>query len=130
MRTVFMMGWVIASLVTSVAMGQAKHAKVEATAKTAANGIEITLNVVPQNGNVINHEAPWKAELKAFDGLKVAAPAIKGEEAMKLAPTFVFKAEPQKASGKAEYSVTAFVCSKDKTNCYRDVVTGAVEWKK
>lgn len=115
---------------SSGASAQATHSKVDVKVAMKDGSLALSFTISPEAGNVVNAEAPWKIELKKFDGLKVEAPLLKGDEVVKSLPTVIMKASPVAASGTAEWTVTAFVCSKDKTSCFRDAHSGKVEWKR
>ena len=122
----------LSSLVLSTAaLAAPDHAKVDAAAEKAGAGLELRFKVVPESGLHVNMEGPWKLELTGTDGLKLPKTTLtKGDMDEKL-PGFVVKtaAKPAKASGDVDYKLTAFVCSDDKTQCYREVHTGKLPWK-
>jgi hypothetical protein len=124
--------WVAAILmfVAPMALAQGLHSKVEAKSSSKDGQVILQFSIKTDADNVVNDEAPWKFELKKFDGLKVETPLIKGSDLVKTLPLLTVKATPTAASGTAEWSLVAFVCSKDKSNCFRDVHNGTLAWKK
>ena len=108
-----------------------EHAKIDAAADKAGDKVELRFKVVPESGLHVNMEGPWKLELTGTDGLGLQKTTFaKGDMDEKL-PGFVVKtaAKPAKAAGDVEYKLTAFVCTDDKTQCYREVHTGKLPWK-
>ena len=119
-----------AALTQAVPAWAADHAAVAAAAKPAGGGIAFEFKVNPAHGLHINMEGPWKLELTDTAGLAFAKTTLtKGEMDEKL-PGFTIKTAglPQAKSGDVGYKLTAFVCTDDKTQCFRDVLSGKVGW--
>jgi hypothetical protein len=113
------------------AMGAPDHSKVAVDAKPAGDKLQLVFKVEPTNGLHINMEGPWKLELKSSDGLAFAKTTL-GKDAMdEKLPGFTMTttAKPAKPAGEVEYSLVAFVCTNDKTQCYREVHNGKAAWK-
>ena len=107
------------------------HAKLDAAAQKSGDKVELRFKVVPDAGLHINMEGPWKLELTGADGLALAKTTYVKSDMDEKLPGFVVKtaAKPSKASGDVDYKLTAFVCTNDKTQCYREVHTGKLPWK-
>lgn len=115
----------------STALAAPEHAKIDAAAQSAGDKLQLTFKVVPDAGLHANMEGPWKLELKNTDGLALVKTTFaKGDMDDKL-PGFVVQttAKPAKLGGDVDYTLTAFVCTDDKTQCYREVHTGKLPWK-
>ncbi len=79
---------------------------------------------------VFNGEGPWKLKLKKHDGLSFEKTEWGAKDVDSNIPGFliVTNQKPQSKAGLLEYSLTAFVCSKDKSKCYREVHNGTTNW--
>ena len=109
-----------------------KHAEVEAKASPQADGsVSFSLKVVPNKGMKTSLDAPWKLNVLKNDGLTFKSTELKKADLDGALPGFSFASvgKPSAASGKLDYKMTAFICTEDKTQCYRDVLEGTVEWK-
>lgn len=106
------------------------HAAVESTAKLDGTNVELSFKIVPDKGMHINLEGPWKLELKTHDGLPLAKTTLTKADLQENLPGFVVKttAAPSKKNGDVEYALTVFVCTEDKTACYREVHNGKTAW--
>ena len=107
-----------------------EHAKVDASAKLDGKKVELTFKAIPDAGMKINLEGPWKLDVKAHDGLELAKSTFTKAEMQEGLPGFVVKstAAPTKKSGEVEYALTVFVCTEDKTACFREVHNGKAAW--
>jgi hypothetical protein len=113
------LGTVVGSL-TSYAAGRAT---VEVgTSKTPPTLIFTTK---PANDLAINAEGPWKLEIKSIKGATVEEKEFKRPQWKESIGGFEV---PVKLTGgkkiDVEYKMTTFVCTKDKSMCYREVVEG------
>jgi hypothetical protein len=117
--------------VPSLALGAEVHSSIKVDAREVGDVVELTLKTVPNDGLIINLEGPWKLEVKKADGLTLAKTTLtRGEFDEKEAQfKVVTTAKPAKPEGEIEYKYVAFVCTKDKTTCYRDVHEGKSSWK-
>ncbi len=107
------------------------HGTVEVETKSAGENLEFTFKNVPNGGLVTNLEGPWKLELKSSDDLTLAKTTFTRPELdeKNASFTFVTTAKPAKPEGEIQYKFVTFVCTKDKTTCYRDVHEGKTTWK-
>jgi hypothetical protein len=112
--------------------GKPEHSTVEATvAPGASDALTLTFKVVPKTGMKINLEGPWKLELKDAADLPLAKTTLVRadlDEGM-TGYTVTTTAKPAKTEGTVNYSLTSFICTTDKTQCYREVHTGTLPWK-
>ncbi len=121
-------------LASGLAVGLAdapKNGSVTVESKAQGDNLEFTFKAQAKEGMEINLEGPWKLDVKGHDGLNLAKTSFpKGEMNEKL-PGFVFATagKPTKDSGELEYTMVAFVCTKEKTQCFREVYTGKAGWK-
>ncbi len=107
------------------------HGTVKVDTRPAGENLEFTFKNEPNGGLVINLEGPWKLELKSSDGLTLAKTTFTRAELDEKNASFTFAttAKPAKPEGEIQYKFVAFVCTKDKTTCYRDVHEGKTSWK-
>lgn len=79
---------------------------------------------------IFNDEGPWKLKLKAHEGLSFEKDEFSIKDVKKDLPGFavVTKEKPAKPKGAMEYTLTSFVCAKDKSKCYREVHNGTMNW--
>lgn len=107
------------------------HGTVKVDVVPAGDSLEFKFTNVPNAGLVINLEGPWKLELKKSDGLAFAKTTLargdlnESDASYKLTTS----GKPTKGEGELEYKFITFVCTKDKTTCYRDVHEGKTPWK-
>jgi hypothetical protein len=106
-----------------------EHSKVEVTQEATAKSLTLTFKVVPQTGMTVTADAPWKLEIEAPDLPLVKNPLGKGDLREGL-PGFVVETQerPKTKDGELKYKLTSFICTKEKTQCYRDVHTGSFRW--
>jgi hypothetical protein len=105
-----------------------EHSAVDVQAKDDAGAKQFTLKIEAKSGMVVNFDAPWKLELKGHDGLSVAKTSYAKADMDEKLPGFVFAAKTEKPQGDLEYALTAFVCTQDKTQCFREVHNGKAAW--
>jgi hypothetical protein len=130
MRQFFVLGCLLALVIGSALQAETpKHSKVETAVTAEAGDLVLMFKVDPTSGNVINVEAPWKLDIKKSDGLKLTSTQLKQKDFLPAIPGFLLKAKPDKDAGELEYNLTAFVCSKNKENCFREVHAGKLPWK-
>jgi hypothetical protein len=129
MKKVFLAALLAAAPLVAPAAAEL-HGDVKVDTKLTGDNLEFTFKVEPKPGLEINLEGPWKLELKTSDGMKFAKTTLgRGEfddksESFKFATT----AKPSKPSGEIEYKFVTFVCTKAKTQCFRDVHEGKTPW--
>ncbi len=116
-----------------------KHSNVEATtqfsagAKADAPGmLTVQFKVVPNSDMGINLEGPWSLEIKDAGGLTIETKKLARPQLNEQMPGFSVTASvpPQAQSGKLGYRLVSFICTKDKSVCYRDVHDGTAGWKR
>ncbi len=107
----------------AAAKGPAK-AKVEVTSVKEKNGAKLIFKTVPTDGLVINAEGPWKLEIKNIMGAKTTVTELKRSDWKEETAGFEV---PVTIDGKAktadvQFKLISFVCTKDKSQCFREVV--------
>lgn len=112
-------------------MGEPKYGAVVVESKAAGDNLEFHFRTEPKDGMAINLEGPWKLELKTHEGLTFAKTTFTRAELDEKTAGYKFAttAKPAKPEGELEYSFTTFVCTKDKTQCFREVHKGKAGWK-
>ena len=110
--------------------GEPKNSKVEITSANAGDQLEFTFKVSANAGHSVTFEAPWKLDLKNHDGLAFASSSFNKDNMDEALPGYKVKtnAKPGKQSGEFEYSLVSFICTTDKTTCYREVHKGKHPW--
>lgn len=92
--------------------------------------LTFTFKVVPGEKMVINHDGPWKLDIKKSEGITFTTTTFPKTEMKEAIPGFTMTsaAPPAAKSGTVEYQMVAFVCTKEKTLCYRDVHKTTASW--
>ncbi len=116
---------------SATALAADVHSKVKVDTVPDGDNLVFTFTNVPDDGLVTNLEGPWKLDLKSAPGLKLAKTTFARAELDEKNASFSFKttAKPEGKEGVIEYKFITFVCTKDKTTCYRDVHEGKADWK-
>jgi len=113
------------------AFGEPTHSKVEVTTKEEGKKVTFSFKVVPNKDMVITLDAPWKFEIKdKAAGLKFAKESMGKPEMDDKLPGYVVTSSEAaaKSDGEVEYSLVSFICTADKTACYREVHKGTHKW--
>ena len=113
------------------AFGEPRNSSVAVDAKPQGQNLQLAFKVSPKAGLHINLEGPWKLEIKNTGGLAFAKTTLVRTDMDEKLPGFILTttAKPAQAHGEVAYKLTAFVCTNDKTQCYRDVHTCKAPWK-
>ena len=110
----------------------AGKATVEVSAKGQAdNRVELTFKTLPNADLAINKEGPWKLEVLSSGKLKFDKKEFKRGDWKEDIAGFTLLSSPAKTKNeKVKYKLTAFICTKDKSQCFREVLEGvaAVNW--
>jgi hypothetical protein len=121
----------IVNAASSIAEG-AGRASVSISAQSISpKKIELTFTTQPTTGLVINHDGPWKLEIKDAGGIKPEKLELKRTEWKEDIGGFIVPANPQgKKNTDIKFKLVAFVCTKDKSQCFREVIesTSKVSW--
>ena len=120
--------WVAAP---AFAVGAELHSSIDVkTAREKDGKLTFTFKVVPGDKMVINNDGPWKLDIKKSEGITFSTTTLPKAEMKESIPGFTLTsaAPPAAKSGKVEYQMVAFVCTKDKTLCYRDVHKTTASW--
>ena len=122
----------IASSQASPALAAGK-ATVEITATQLKDKkIQLTFTTKAATGLVINPEGPWKLTVKDAGTIKLDKMEYKREEWNEKNATFTATGVPSdKKTTDVNYKMIVFVCTKEKSQCFREVVEGptTVTWK-
>ncbi len=110
--------------------GEPKNSKIEITSAPAGDQLEFTFKISANAGHTVTFEAPWKLEVKNHDGLAFASSTFNKDNMDEALPGYKVKtnAKPTKQNGEFEYSLVSFICTSDKTTCYREVHKGKHPW--
>ena len=115
---------------TALGFGKPEHSGVVIDTANISGGKQFTLKIKAMNNMVINFDAPWKLEIKGHEGLGLTKASYAKEDMDEKLPGFLVQSTPENPKGTLEYSLTAFVCTKDKTQCFREVHSGKQDWTK
>jgi hypothetical protein len=132
---VIVLGFSIWSLspLTALATGKAtSKATVEVTALGQPDSrVQFTFKTVPSGDLVVNKDGPWKLEILSSGKIQFDKKELKRADWKEDISGFSVTSAPAKIkSEKIKYKLVAFVCTKDKSQCFREVVQGDanVKW--
>ena len=113
----------------AMASGTPEHSHVEVSQMAAPDGLALTFKVKPHDGMTATMDAPWKLEVEDKDLVFSKNPLVRSDVDASL-PGFVLKAttQPTHTKGLLKYTLTSFICTKEKTQCYREVHSGTFKW--
>lgn len=133
-----LIGAILPLSILLMGFAEPKHSKVEVSPKKSGQQLEWTFKVTPNPNMVATfEEAPWSLTLKDTKGLKfegATADAKSGQ--VKFAhdkldqslPGYKVKATASEKTGKMKYEFHTFICTKEKSRCYREVHKGDLNW--
>jgi hypothetical protein len=130
MRTFLIAVTVFTFSTAAFSFGEPKHSKVEVTSSESDKEISFNLKVIPNEELKITHDAPWNLTIKNEQGIAFAnSKFVKADMDGKL-PGYKIssKSKPTSKAGSFDYKLVSFVCTKDKTSCYREVHKGTHKW--
>lgn len=106
-----------------------EHSKVAISQKKDGDLLSIAFKVEPHQGLKVTLDAPWKLVIESQD-LSLAKTTLSKADLDANLPGFVVKTatKPKASQGKLQYTLTSFVCTEEKTQCYREVHTGFHSW--
>ncbi len=102
----------------------------------------LVFKIEPHKDLAISHDAPWSAKLTNVNNLSPEALSLAKKDFDPKIPGFKFALGTPQDKGKPgttkagdknpspssfDYTVTAFICTVDKTKCFRDVIKGRAE---
>jgi hypothetical protein len=121
------------SSLTAMASGKAAgRATVEITALGQPDGrVQFTFKTVPSGDLVVNKDGPWKLDILSSGKIKFEKNELKRAEWKEDIAGFSLTSAPAKTkSEKIKFKLVAFVCTKDKSQCFREVLQGdtSVKW--
>lgn len=106
-----------------------KQASVQVEWARQSDGqVAFDFKTIPAKGLKINSEGPWSLELKEHSGLEVAKAKLGKPEFKENLGGFSVSTKPQGKSGKVTYKMVVFVCTENKSQCFRDVQQGSFDW--
>jgi hypothetical protein len=110
----------------------ASKATVEVTALSQSDSrVQFTFKTIPIGDLVVNKEGPWKLEIISSGKLQFDKKELKRADWKEDIAGFSLTSAPAKTkSEKIKYKLVAFVCTKDKSQCFREVLQGDanVKW--
>lgn len=99
--------------------------------KTSHSDVELTFTAKPSEGLKINNEGPWKLEIKDQGSLEFSKSEFKRTDWDDKISGFSVIAKPSKSkTSTIKFRLTAFVCTQEKTQCFREVLedSASVKW--
>lgn len=110
----------------SAAASAPEHSKIEVS---QTDGLTFSFKVKPHAGMTVTLEAPWKLVVEDND-LTFPKNTLDKAEMNGTLPGFVVSAavKPTKTKGTLKYTLTSFICTAAKTQCYREIHTGTFDW--
>lgn len=113
----------LAGLVLSVGVTFAKG-PAKATVQVTSEKDKLVFKTIPNEGLVINHEGPWSLKITSLKGVKSTVTELKRSDWKENSATFELPVTSEKSAKSAEvqFKATVFVCTKEKTQCYREVI--------
>jgi hypothetical protein len=100
---------------------------VQAQKSALAGAVQVQFKTTAGDGLKINADGPWKLEIKGATGLKFEKTEFKRDTWKENIAGFEVPAKLDSTttkSGDVKYKLTTFVCTIDKSMCYREVVEG------
>jgi hypothetical protein len=121
---------ITALAIAAPAFAQEKQLKVAATVQQSGANLGIEFKVVLGRNLVVNRNGPWSLTITDPGGLKLARQQFSLAGFNASLPGFSIQSAgaPRSKSGELRYRLTAFVCTKDKSRCFREVHEGSVPW--
>ncbi len=103
-----------------------EKAKVSISSKKDGKNVALSFTTHPGTGLKINAEGPWKLEIKEAKGIKLDKLELKRDAWKEDIAGFQVSGTPAADAKNVEiqYKMTTFVCTTDKSMCYREVVDG------
>ena len=111
--------------------GEPENSRVLAEAVKASGGsYNLSFKLALNDGIALNMEGPWKFTIKAHEGLVLSQTEFTGKELNQAVPGYAVQSTgvPSTPKGKVDYTLIAFICTKDKTRCFREVHNGSLAW--
>lgn len=115
-----------------------KHSSVEITPQKNGQQLEWTFKVIAKPGMGATFEqAPWSLSFKDAQGLqfeggtpdpKTGTVKFAHDKLDQKLPGYKVKAKASEKSGKMKYELHTFICTLEKTRCYREVHKGDIDW--
>ena len=115
----------------ALAFGKPEHSLVKAKAATGDQGqLNFEFKVEPNKDMQVTLDAPWQLKVSGHQGLVFEKTTLKKADLDEALPGFKLAAsgKPTVANGSVDFQLTAFICTQDKTRCYREVHKGRVPW--
>lgn len=118
-------------LSASFLMAEAKevHSQVSERVTISADG-KLSFEFEVKTKLAMNWEAPWLLQLNKYEHLSFDKVKFKRGDMDDKLPGFKIatKSKPGGDKGTLDYKLIAFVCTKDKSKCFRDVHKGSFAW--
>ena len=113
-------------LSTHATAAQSEKAKVDFSINKDGKNIKLAFATKAGDGLKVNPDGPWKLEIKQIKGVKAATTTFNKDAWQADISGFKVAGTPEAGAKEIEvqYKMTTFVCTVDKTMCYREVVEG------
>lgn len=106
----------------SFGFGKPEHSTVSVT----KSGNTINIKAIPNEGLKITYDAPWSLKFKNVKGVELEKNSMKKDELNTSDASYNIKFSPASKDWNADFEFVSFVCTEDKTKCYREVHKGKI----
>lgn len=125
--------WALAQTKAATKSGQeiskSKQSSIHASWSTGNDGlVTFQFKTLPADGLKINTEGPWSLELKEHTDLDVEKNQFKRQDFDEKIAGFTFTGKPKTKNGTIGFKMVTFVCTENKTQCFRNVQQGSFAW--
>lgn len=116
----------------SYSFGKPVHTKIVTEKKLEGDLLTVSfkVDILDTKTNAFSFEGtPWQFKIKAVEGAKFSQDKFTEKELNRDLPGYTLVSQKGvEKTGKMDYSFVAFVCTKDKTRCYREAHNASIEW--
>ncbi|MEY4630388.1 MAG: hypothetical protein RIQ81_508 [Pseudomonadota bacterium] len=113
----------------SATPSSSKQASVQVDWSAQGDGqLKFDFKTLPGKGLKINTEGPWSLEIKTHQGLVLEKTKMGRSDFKEDLAGFSMVSKPEKKLGKITYKMVVFVCTENKSQCFRDVQQGSFDW--
>jgi hypothetical protein len=122
---------VLSTVVFLVGFGKPEHSTVSTKATNNGDIVDVTVMVSADSDMQVTLDAPWKLTISNVSGANFGKSEFTKKDLDEKLPGFRLQSKvAADKKGSFDYKVISFICTKDKTRCYREVHKGKVTWPK
>lgn len=119
--------FVLTFFLSSLSLYGAEHVKVDVSSKVEKNQATVKFKVASNGPLKLNFSAPW--HLKFTDTTVFEKADYSAANFSKELPGFVLVSKQVSKTSSIPYELTAYSCTSDASQCFRDVLKGEVQIK-